>query len=322
MRYTASHSVICNAAAAGVYALIRRSRDWPQVLEPCEAVTVLAEGEGFEHVEISARVNGELMTWRSRRRIVPEVLGVEAVIEEPMKLVEAMSTSWRVVELGTEQSVVILEHEYDLSGDVTGQVAGVSTTDEAACFIGAAIDRNSATELGNIKAAAERAEDAPGGRDFHRRHSVVCAAPADPVYGLIRDTGTWPRLFAACRSATVVSTDETGELVRIEALQNGQAVSWDTQRRYFDEIRRIDYHLPVPMPFLESMRGQWRVVPLGAERCLMTVDRHWRMLPDVAGIREGIETVAQAAAFVRAFVDRNAEAEMQSIKAFVEDKGR
>ncbi len=320
MRYTASHSVICNAAAARVYALIRRSRDWPQVLEPCEAVTVLEEGEDFEHVEISARVNGELMTWRSRRRILPEVFGVEATIDEPMKLVEAMRTNWRVVELNAEQSVAILEHEYDLSSDVTGQVAGVGTTEEAARFIESAIDRNSATELGNIKAAAERTEDASGGRDFHLRHSVVCAAPADTVYGLIRSTETWPRIFDACLSAAPVSTDETGELVRIEALQNGQRVSWDTRRRYFDEIRRVDYHLPVPMPFLESMWGQWRVVPLGADRCLLTVDRHWRMLPDVTGIREGVDTVAQAAAFVSAFVDRNAEAEMQSIKAFVEDK--
>jgi ribosome-associated toxin RatA of RatAB toxin-antitoxin module len=320
MRHTASHSVTCNATADRVYDLIRQTRDWPQVLEPCEAVTVLEEGENFEHVEISARVNGELMTWRSRRRLLPEVFGVEATIDEPMKLVEAMRTNWRVVELNAEQSVVILEHEYDLSADVVGQVAGVSTADEAARFIESAIDRNSAVELGNIKAAAERAVAASSGRDFHLRHSVVCAAQPDIVYDMIRSTETWPRIFDACLSAAPVSSDETGELVRIEAIQDGQQVSWDTRRRYFDEIRRVDYHLPIPMPFLESMQGQWRVVPLGADRCLLTVDRSWRILPDVTGIRAGVDTVAQAAALVRGFVDRNAQAEMDAIKAFVEDK--
>lgn len=320
MRYIASHSVTCNTAAARVYELIRRTRDWPQVLEPCETVTVLEEGENFEHVEISARVNGELMTWRSRRRLLPEVFGVEATIDEPMKLVEAMRTNWRVVELNAEQSVVILEHEYDLSADVVGQVAGVNTADEAARFIESAIDQNSAVELGNIKAAAERTGAASSGRDFHLRHTVACAAPADTVYGMIRNTETWPRIFDACLSAAPVSTDETGELVRIEAIQDGHQVSWDTRRRYFDKIRRIDYHLPVPMPFLESMQGQWRVVPLGADRCLLTVDRSWRMLADVTGIRTGVETVAQAAALVSGFVDRNAEAEMDAIKVFVEDK--
>lgn len=320
MRYTASHSVTCNAPAARVYELIRRSRDWPQVLDPCEAVTILEEGENFEHVEITARVNGEEMTWRSRRRILPEVFGVEAVIAEPMKLVEAMRTNWRVVELNIEQSVVILEHEYDLCADIAGQVAGVSSPDEASRFIESAIDANSTVELGNIKAAAERADTSADGRDFHLRHSVVCAAPADTVYGMIRSTETWPRIFDACLSAAPVGSDETGELVRIEAVQNGQTVSWDTRRRYFDQIRRVDYHLLVPMPFLESMHGQWRVVPLGADRCLLTVDRSWRMLPDVTGIRTGVATVVQAAALVTGFVNGNAEAEMRSIKAFVEDK--
>jgi aromatase len=103
-------------------------------------------------------------------------------------------------------------------------------------------------------------------------------------------------------------------------MQDGRVVSWDTRRRYHDDIRRIDYQLPVPMPFLESMQGQWRVVPLGPDRCVLTVDRSWRMLPDITGIRAGVDTPAQAAELVRQFVSGNAAAEMRSIKAFVEDK--
>jgi ribosome-associated toxin RatA of RatAB toxin-antitoxin module len=320
MEHAASHSVTCNAPADRVYGLIRRSRDWPQVMDPCESVTVLEESEGFEHIEIGARVNGQLMKWQSRRRILPELLGVEATIVRPMKLVEAMRTTWRVVALSTEQSVLVLEHEYDLSADVTGQVDGVATREDATRYIETAIDRNSTVELGNLKAAAERTDPSAGGPDFHLRHSVVCGAAADTVYDVVRSVQTWPRIFDACVSATELGGDRAGVLVRIEATQDGRVVSWDTRRRYLDDIRRIDYDLPVPMPFLESMRGQWRVVPLGPDRCLLTVDRHWRMLPDVAGIRPGIDTVAQAAAFVRRFVSGNAEAEMRSIQAFVEDK--
>jgi aromatase len=104
-------------------------------------------------------------------------------------------------------------------------------------------------------------------------------------------------------------------------MQDGRRVSWNTQRRYFDAIHRIDYHLPVPMPFLESMNGQWRVVPVRPGHCLLTVNRSWRLLADVGGIREGVNTVAQASAIVDAFVNENAQTEMQAIRAFVEGGG-
>ncbi|MFZ3572556.1 aromatase/cyclase [Streptomyces sp. BH097] len=317
----ASHSVVCAAPPGRVYRLISNSREWPEVLGPCEAVTVLAEEPGFEHIELRARVGGESMTWQSRRRFLPEVHGVRAEIVRPMKLVAAMTTEWRVVPVNDEQSLLLLEHTYELSPDaeIPGQVDGVSTRAEAQAFIEAAIDANSSAELGNIKAAVERTAPAVPRLEHHARHSVVVAAPADIVYPLIRDPGSWPRLFDACLSATTLESDATGELVRIEALQDGRTVAWDTRRRPFDALRRVDYHLPVPMPFVASMHGQWRVVPLGARRCLLTVDRHWRMLDDVRGIREGVTTVAEAAAVVRGFVETNAAAEMTALRAWAED---
>lgn len=319
MRYHASHSVVCDAPPERVYRLISRSRDWPGVFEPCEAVTVLAEEPGSEHIEIRARVGGESMTWQSRRRFLPEVYGIRAEIVQPMKLVDAMTTDWRVVPVNREQSLLVLEHAYDLCEDIAGQVESVTTRAEAERFIESAVDANSTTELGNIKAAVEQPAPAGLELDHHARHSVVIAAPADAVYPLIRDAGIWPRIFDACVSATTVEADEVGELVRIEALQDGRTVAWDTRRCYYDAIRRVDYHLPVPMPFVSSMHGQWRVLPLGAERCLLTVDRHWRMLDNVNGIREGVATVAQAAAVVRDFVETNAAAEMASLRAWAED---
>jgi aromatase len=319
MQYIASHSIVCNAPRARVYALIRRSSEWPAIFEPCEAVKVLESGDGFEHIEITARVNGTPMTWQSRRRFQPEVFGIESTLVRPMKLVRAMTTSWRVAQINNEQCLLILEHDYDLDDEIAAQVEGVATLREAERFIATAIDANSRTELGNIKQAVERlaiAQSVP--LDRSASHSVVCAASADSVYAVIRDTANWPRIFDACLSAMRIEGEGNEELVRIEALQDGQRVGWNTQRRYFDAIHRIDYHLPVPMPFLESMQGQWRVVPLAAGRCLLTVNRSWRLLADVRGIRDGVDTVAQASAIVDKFVNENAQAEMHAIRAFVE----
>jgi ribosome-associated toxin RatA of RatAB toxin-antitoxin module len=322
MQYTASHSIVCNAPRARVYELISRSSEWPAIFEPCESVTVLADGDGFEHIEITARVNGTPMSWQSRRHFLPEVFGIESTLVRPMKLVRAMNTSWRVAPINSEQCLLILEHDYDLDDEIAGQVEGVTTLREAECFIDSAIDANSRTELGNIKQAVERPAAAQSvALDRSASHSVVCAAPADSVYAVIRDTANWPRIFDACLSATRIEAEGNAELVRIEAMQDGQRVAWNTQRRYFDAIHRIDYHLPVPMPFLESMQGQWRVVPLTAGRCLLTVNRSWRLLSDVRGIREGVDTVAQASAIVDKFVNENAQAEMHAIRAFVEGRG-
>lgn len=319
MQHTASHSILCNARRDRVFELIRRSVDWPQVFEPCLSVNVLETALNFERIEVSARVGGLAMSWESSRRFIPEVCGIDSTLIRPMKLVRAMTASWRVLHVNAEQCLLLLEHAYDLETEIAGQVEGVESAADAQRFIEAAIDANSRTELGNIKAAVEveREFAAPVALDQHSSFSVVCEAPADSVYAVVRDTSLWPRIFDACLSATRLEGEAAQETVRIEALQEGRRVAWNTQRTYFDAIRRIDYYLPVPMPFLAAMRGQWRVVPLGAQRCLLTVDRHWRLLDDVRGVREGVETVAEASAIFDAFVNDNARAEMQAISHYV-----
>jgi len=344
MQYQASHSVVCDAPPAQVYGLISDARRWPDLLEPCEAVEVLAGDGTSEHLRISARVNGELMTWESHRRFLPEVFGIQAVVVKPMKLVAAMTTTWRVVGVNDRQSLLLLEHDYDLLDDVTGEVGGVVTREQAEAFIERAIDRNSTVELGNLKAAVERSA-APGGRSWTMRHSIVCRAAADDVYALIRSTDSWPRLFDACTGVTIL--ESTGgspqhpggspqhpggspqnpggspqhpgdsELVRVEAVQGGRPASWDTRRRYHDRVRRVEYELVVPMPLTERMSGEWRVVELGDGRCLLTVDRRWQVAADVTGSPYASPEEAGTALYRR--LDANADAEMVAIKALVEE---
>lgn len=314
MTHHATHSVVCAAAPERVYAVVSRTQDWPDLLGPCESVTVLepAGPTGTELVEITANVGGHRQTWRSRRRFRPEVLGVDARIVEPMPLVAAMRTQWRVVALSAAASLLVLEHDYELVDDVGGLVPGVATAAGAARFIAGAIDANSARELADIAAAAERGAPV---RDFHARHTAVVDAPAAAVYPFVREPGRWPDVFEACVAATTVGRDGDAELVRVEAVQAGRPAAWVTRRRCADDIRRVDYDLPVPMPLVETMSGQWRVLELGPDRCVLTVDRWWRILPDVRGIRPDVATVRDAAVFVAATVGANAEAELAAISA-------
>lgn len=319
MQYQASHSVVCDAPPGQVYGLISDARRWPDLLEPCESVEVLSTDGTTEHLQITARVGGEPMTWRSRRSFLPDVLGINAVVVQPMKLVRAMTTTWRVVGLNAEQSLLLLEHDYDLLDDVTGEVDGVTTRAQAEAFIERAIDRNSTVELGNLKAAAERAATAaaPADRTWTMRHSIVCRASADDVYALIRGVDSWPRIFDACTAATVLEETGDSQLVQVEALQAGSAASWRTRRRYHDRVRRVEYELVVPMPLTEEMSGQWRVVELGAGRCLLTVDRRWRVVADVTGSPYPSAEAAGQALYRR--LHANAEAEMIAVRALVEE---
>jgi ribosome-associated toxin RatA of RatAB toxin-antitoxin module len=316
MRYQATHSIQCGAPPEVVYAVISDSAQWPELLAPCDRVTVLESDAGGELIEVRARVGGVPMCWRSRRTFRPEVHGVDAAIVEPMPLVADMRTSWRIVPVDAGTSLVVLEHDYTLRAEVAGLVDEVATHEQAHRFIADGIHRNSTTELADIRAAAECrvAERRTGAA----RHSVVCVAPVDTVYQLVRDTRNWPRIFEACLDAVVLERDGDVELVRIHAEQEGEPVSWCTRRTYHDGIHRIDYELTEPMPFLADMRGQWRVVPLDEHRCLLTVERRWTLLPDVSGIRGGIDTVAEAARFVAVFVDGNAEDELREIRELVE----
>lgn len=308
-----SHSVLCQAPADAVYELISTAARWPQVLNRCESVEVLASGLDWEVVELTARVHGRPSSWVSERRRTPAVFGVDDQIVRPMPLVESMRTTWRVFDLGDNSSLLLLEHEFEIEKDVAGLVPGVITHDDAARHISSAIDANSLKELADFKAAVELSAGPSAGADIERsRHSVVCVADPDEMYRLVRDTSDWPELFPAC-VATSARSIPGGEIVTIHALQDGDIVSWDVARTYRDRIRRIDYEFVIPMPLVECMSGTWRVVDLEDGRSLLTVDRQWRILEDVSGIRDAIRTRSEARSYVRACVETNAGREMDSI---------
>ncbi|WP_128175815.1 SRPBCC family protein [[Pantoea] beijingensis] len=317
MKYTQANSVICNAPQATVYSLICNSQQWPQLFEPCIAVETLARNEREEQIRVTALVGGEQMTWESRRVFRKEIYGIDSTIVKPMLFVKNMSTTWRVIALNQTQSLIVLEHDYTLVDEVPEHLDEVTTREQAATFVANAIEANSTKELGNIRDAVQRPDSVA---QRSTSHSIICEASAAEVYGTIADVSNWPKIFDACISAVVQERAGNAECVRIEAWQNGLAVGWDTQRSYFDDIFRIDFFLPVPMPFLKEMSGQWRVIPLDERRCILNVTRDFALLDDISDIRVDITTHEQASELINRFIDDNAGSEMLAVKEFVEKK--
>lgn len=307
----ASHSILCAAPPPIVYRIITDSERWPALFEPCLEVRALNRSDEGEEIEVAAMVNGTPTRWRSQRRFLPEILGVDSIALVPMPLVRSMRTQWRIVPANAAQCALVLDHEFEVLDDVAGLVEGVATRDAAAAYIARAIAANSTRELADIRDAAEaEACIAPEAADTLRRtRAIVCEASAAQVYAAIAETANWPLLFDACTSATVIGGEAGEQRVRIEALQGGKTISWITRRTLRPEIHRIDFVLETPMPFLAAMHGQWRVTPLAPERTLLSVARCF-------ALREGPDLPPPAEAL--RFLDDNAEAEMLAIRALVE----
>ncbi|MEV4206351.1 SRPBCC family protein [Nocardia salmonicida] len=324
MNFELSHHIICPAPAERVYALISEPLDWPDILTHCVATRMLASSRTGQTVEMTVSTGSGTATWQSERRLRPEFHGVEEYQRHPMPLVEQIQTSWRVVTLDTDSCVLLAEHSVDITDESTGTPNDTQSPYDAAAHIADMIHRNIELALADYQAAAlARCTTTTAGdiSDGTIRHVVICEAKAEAVYDVVCDTRIWPQLFDACEDVEIVQEVDDISDVRVYAIQNGRRVSWVTRRVHHRDLRRVDYQLLESMPFVAEMAGQWRVIPLEPGRCLLVVDRWWTMLDDVQGIRDGIESVTQAAEFVRSFVDTNAAAEMRVIANHVRSSG-
>src|SRR5437868_3873761 len=108
MTKTAVHTIVCNASAEAVYAVIADSARWPGIFEPCLAVKPLSQSDNAEHIEVTALVNGVAMTWESYRVFQPEIFAIDTRVQKPMKLVKTMDAAWRVIAISPSQAVLVL----------------------------------------------------------------------------------------------------------------------------------------------------------------------------------------------------------------------
>lgn len=319
MSLTQSHSIVCNSSREAIYSVISDSSHWPECFEPCISVEVIKRDNSDEHIRITARVGGTPMTWESRRKFLREIFGIDTEVLKPMPLVKRMNTIWRVISVNSCQCVLVLEHEYEIIDKIGDEVVGVTTREQAECFVANAIHENSTIELKNIRDAAKLSiDDICLLADRSTSHSIVCHSRANEVYQLITDVSNWPLIFENCVSASELSRNDNNVLIKIEALQNGRLVSWETSRTYYENIFRIDFSLPVPMPFMKYMRGQWRVIPIDNRRSVLHVTRHFALTDKIDGIRDDVKTLFDAEAMVMKFIEENSKAELRAIQAFTE----
>ncbi|GLZ38903.1 aromatase/cyclase [Actinokineospora sp. NBRC 105648] len=143
--HRAEHAQVINATPDVLYGLVADVGVWPAIFRPCVHVHRLSQGSRTERFRIWATVNGSVVDWTSRRELDPDRLRVEFAQEVSSPPVTAMSGSWVFRELAGGRTEVVLTHQFSVVDDAPGSVASVH----------AALDRNSAAELGALARVAQ-----------------------------------------------------------------------------------------------------------------------------------------------------------------------
>ncbi|MHC5674434.1 aromatase/cyclase [Nostoc sp.] len=150
------HSILCSTPSDVIYGIISNSARWPDIFEPCLKVESLEKGDGYEVIRITADVNGVEMQWVSHRVLLQHIHGIDFETKPPLPLLKSMQGRWRVVPIKKGESLLFLEHNFEVKDDVSGLVEGVTTPTEAVDFMMQALHSNSLKELNSIKELAEK----------------------------------------------------------------------------------------------------------------------------------------------------------------------
>ena len=142
-------------------------------------------------------------------------------------------------------------------------------------------------------------------------HEVNVGAPAERVYALIADVGTWPEIFPPTVHAECVEKDGNSELIRIWATANGAPRTWTSRRQHDPERMSVSFRQERSPHPVGGMGGQWVVEPVSESEC------HVRLLHDFFAASDDpadLDWISQA-------VDRNSQAELHALKTSAELTG-
>jgi aromatase len=139
-------------------------------------------------------------------------------------------------------------------------------------------------------------------------HSVTVSAFPEVVYGVIADVTRWPHFFTPNIHVDVVEQTERQERLRLWAFANEEVRSWTSVRDLDAAARRIRFRQEVSPKPLAFMGGEWSVEPAPEGRTLLRLAHEFAVIDDDP---EGVAWINQA-------INRNDEAELESIKGVAE----
>ncbi|MEV0374140.1 aromatase/cyclase [Streptomyces sp. NPDC050636] len=302
-----THSITVAAPPEAVYAIISDTSRWPVNFQPTVHVEQLDHDGTSERFRIWALAGDEVKTWTSRRELDPEALRITFRQEVSQPPIAAMSGSWDIKPAPGGGCELVLGHSYRAVRDDPADLA----------WIAEVTDRNSRTELANIKALAESSEAREElWIDFE--DTVVVAGEVSDVYDFLYRAKQWPD-----RLPHVSRMDLTESRPGVQIMEM-DTVTADGSRHTTKSVRicfpdeRIVYKQTVVPPLMTAHTGVWTVAAVRGG-VSVTSQHTVAIRPEaVAGVLGESATVADAREFARTALSTNSRITLEHAKAFAE----
>lgn len=303
-----SHDIDVDAPAEEVYRLIADVGSWPSLFPPTIHVDHVERQPRTERIRIWATANGEVKSWVSRRVLDPEARRIEFRQEVSAAPVAAMGGTWIVEPTSRAASRVTLLHNFRAVDDDPASVE----------WIERAIDRNSRSELGALKANVETA--AAGELGFSFSDSVTVDGSVKDAYEFIHDAGAWIE-----RLPHVVRVELTSPSTGVQTLEmdtrakDGSTHTTKSIRVCFPHERIV--YKQITLPALMSLHtGYWLFESQGSDTTVTSQHTVVINPANIAKILGADAGIADARDYVQAALSANSMATLRLAKAFAESR--
>ncbi|MEU5348332.1 MULTISPECIES: aromatase/cyclase [unclassified Streptomyces] len=303
-----SHEIGIDAPADTVYRVIAEAAAWPQHFAPTLRVEQTPLDGPTERLRIWATANDEVKTWTSLRVRRPEALRVEFRQEVSSAPVASMSGTWTAEARPEGGTRLALTHDFTAVDDDPGSLEWIRT----------ATDRNSGTELANIKAVAERWHRM-GELVFSFEDSVTVKGEAREVYDFLYRAAQWPG-----RLPHVARLDLREDVPGVQAMsmdtlaKDGSVHTTESIRICLADELKIAYKQLVPPSLMAAHTGEWSLAQ--TDGGVLAVSRHTVTVNEanITKVLGESGTVASARDFIRRAAGGNSLVTLQHAKEFVE----
>lgn len=306
---TTTHHIEIAAPADTVYGLLADATRWPVYFRPNVHVERLEGTDRTERLQMWATAGGQVKNWISRRDLDPvkRTIGFRQEVFKPP--VAAMLGEWQVEATGAAASALTLRHEF----------AAVDDNPDDFAWLTDVTNRNSTTELANVKALAERG-DRLGELVFSFADEVTVNGSGEDVYEFLYRADEWPRrLPHVSRLDLTEDPDGVQTMIMDTRTKDGSTHTTESIRVCFGPDR-IVYKQTVVPALMNAHTGEWTVVPDGDG--VRVISRHTVEVKEsaIASVLGADASVETARSFLRKALGGNSSATLALAKEFAEGR--
>lgn len=121
----------------------------------------------------------------------------------------------------------------------------------------------------------------PDARVHRQEQEIHIAAGAETAFAIVSDLAQWPRFLPATVLVEPLENDDE-QRFRLWMTAKGQVRSWVSRIWFHPAEMRMTYLQEDLAPPLASETGEWRVEPLGPDRCRVVLSHEFTLADDTA----------------------------------------